>query len=127
MVFSKSLKLSVVIIVISIIAILYRNYNPDGNIYFPKCPFRVLTGLKCPGCGSQRAVHFLLNFDVIKSLEQNALLVISIPYLLTGIAFESFNNPGEKILKWRKLLFGRKAIDIVLAIIIVFWILRNLL
>jgi hypothetical protein len=126
-VISKSLKLSVVIIVISIIAILYRIYNPDGNIYFPKCPFRVLTGLKCPGCGSQRAVHFLLNFDIFRSLEQNALLVISIPYLLTGIAFESFNNPGEKILKWRKLLFGRKAIDIVLAIIIVFWILRNLL
>ncbi len=60
--FSKILKWSIAIIFVTILAILYRTHNPSGNIYFPKCPFRELTGLKCPGCGSQRAVTLSFEF-----------------------------------------------------------------
>lgn len=48
---------------------------------FLGCPFRLLTGLLCPGCGSQRAVHDLLHFRVWEAFEHNALLVLSIPLL----------------------------------------------
>ena len=123
---SKILKWGIAIILVTILAILYRTYNPNGNIYFPKCPFRELTGLKCPGCGSQRAIHYLLNFDILNAIKENLILVLSIPYILTGLVFDSLKKPNEKILKWRKVLFGRKAIFLILAIIIAFWILRNL-
>lgn len=122
----KILKWGIAIILVTIFAILYRTYNPNGNVYFPKCPFRELTGLKCPGCGSQRAVHYLLNFDIFNAIKENVILVLSIPYILTGLVFDSLKNPNENILKWRKILFGRRAIFVILTIIITFWILRNI-
>ncbi len=124
--FRKIFKWSFAIIFVTILAILYRIYNPNGNIYFPKCPFRELTGLKCPGCGSQRAVHYLLNFDIYNATKENPILVLSIPYILIGLVFDLLKRPNKRILKWRKKLFGQKAIFIVLTIIIAFWILRNI-
>ncbi len=47
---------------------------------FPKCPFLVLTGLECPGCGTQRALHSLLHLHIIDALRYNALLIFSLPY-----------------------------------------------
>lgn len=104
----------------------YRIFNPIHSMFFPKCPFFVITGFKCPGCGSQRAIHYLLNFDILKAINENVLLVLSIPYLFAGIVFESLLVPSDKILKWRKRLFGQRAIIIIVAIIVAFWIGRNL-
>jgi len=123
---NKVFKWSIALILIIILAILYRTYNPTGNIYFPKCPFLELTGFKCPGCGSQRAIHYLLNFDILNAWKENALLVVSIPYILTGLIFDSLKNPNRYILKWRKTLFGQRAIFVILFIIITFWIVRNI-
>lgn len=126
MVSNRFLKWSIAIITVIILAILYRTYNPNGNIYFPKCPFRELTGYKCPGCGSQRAIHYLLNFNILNAIKENTILVLSIPYILTGMVFDLIKQPNDKTLKWRKRLFGQKAIVIILIIIIAFWILRNI-
>ena len=120
--FSKIIKWSIAIIFLIILAILYKTYNPNGNIYFPKCPFRELTGLKCPGCGSQRAIHYLLNFDILNAIKENVILVLSIPYILTGLVFDTLKKPNEKVLKWRKVLFGQKAIFLILTVNIAFWI-----
>ncbi|MDB9712729.1 DUF2752 domain-containing protein [Flavobacteriaceae bacterium] len=125
--FNKVLKWSVIIILLGILAILYKTYNPIDYIYFPKCPIRELTGLECPGCGSQRAVHHLLNFDIFNAIKENVILVVSIPYILTGLVFDSLKKPNKSILKVRKILFGTIAIYVVLTIIIAFWILRNIL
>ena len=124
---SKILKWSVVIIILTILTIMYRKYNPIESIYFPKCPFKELTGLQCPGCGSQRAIHYLLNFDIMSATKENVILVLSIPYVLTGLLFDTLKKPNEKILKWRKVLFGQKAIFLTLTIVVTFWILRNLI
>ena len=124
--FYKTLKWGIAIALIVTLAILYKTYNPDGHAYFPKCPFREMTGLKCPGCGSQRAIHYLLNLDIGQALRNNAVLVLFIPYLLMGLLFDSLKNPNDNILKWRKRLFGQRAILVILTVIIAFWILRNL-
>jgi hypothetical protein len=121
------IKWGIAIVVVSTIAILYKNYNPGEIHLFPKCPFWAITGFKCPGCGSQRAVHHLLNLEVLSAAKENILLVLSIPYILAGLIIERLKNPSEKLLVWRKRLYGRTAIYIILAIIIAFWIMRNLL
>lgn len=121
------IKWGIAIVVVSTIAILYKNYNPGEIHFFPKCPFWAITGFKCPGCGSQRAVHHLLNLEVLSAAKENILLVLSIPYILAGLIIERLKNPSEKLLVWRKRLYGRTAIYIILAIIVTFWIMRNLL
>lgn len=100
-------------------------YDPAVAGFFPACPFHSLTGLQCPGCGSQRAIHHLLNFDVVTAFQHNGLLVVSIPYILLGLTFDRFTQPSERLLRWRKFLFGRIAIFLILTLIILFWIFRN--
>ena len=48
------------------VALLY-NYNPAEADFFLPCVFYSLTGLKCPGCGMQRAGHLLLHGRVSES------------------------------------------------------------
>lgn len=122
----KLIKWGVIFSGIFTLIIVYKVYNPIENIYFPKCAFKEFTGYKCPGCGSQRAIHYLLNFDIGNAINENILLVLSIPYLLLGFFFDLIKNPNDKILKWRKILFGTVAIYIILLIIVSFWILRNI-
>ena len=124
--FNKIIKWIVAILVLLVFAFLYRTYNPIGNSYFPKCPFKLLTGYECPGCGSQRAIHYLLNLELVHAMRENILLVISIPYILTGLVIDSIKSPSERILKWRKRLFGQNAIIVILVLIVGFWILRNI-
>jgi len=122
----KYIKWLIAFTVIIVLVVVYRNFNPAGNAYFPKCPSQLITGLKCPGCGSQRAVHHLLNFNLKEAFRMNALMVISIPYIITGFAFDLI-PVNERMLKWRKRLFGEKAIYTILFIITIYTILRNIL
>ncbi|MGB7786560.1 MAG: DUF2752 domain-containing protein [Salinimicrobium sp.] len=95
------------------------------SAHFPACPFHSITGLLCPGCGSQRALHHLLNFEIGAAFHQNQLLLIAFPYVAAGYAFEMLPL-SEKSMRWRNFFFGRKAIIFVLLLVISFWILRNL-
>jgi len=125
-VFNKKIKWGIYFIVLIVLIYLYKTFNPADNIFFPKCPFRTLTGYKCPGCGSQRAIHSLLNLNITSAFKENLLLVISIPYLLIGFVFNTKKVKNDKIVLWRKLLYGTNAIKIILVLIILFWILRNI-
>lgn len=50
---------------------------------FPRCPFKMLTGFDCPGCGSQRAIHALIHGHLLQALRLNAFLIcVALPYLL---------------------------------------------
>src|SRR4051794_4932062 len=62
------------------VIILFR-FNPAQYGFYPKCQFYALTGLHCPGCGAQRALHSLVHGHVLTALRYNSLLIISLPFL----------------------------------------------
>jgi len=109
------------------LAFLYKSYDPVDYSFFPKCPFLSLTGFKCPGCGSQRALHAILNLDFQSAISHNILTISFIPYLFFGIIIEKMNTESNKVISIKKLFFGQKAIYAVLFIILSFWLLRNIL
>jgi hypothetical protein len=104
--------------------ILYYHFDPAVYGFFPKCPFLSLTGLECPGCGSQRAMHAMIHLNLKEAFSYNPLLVISIPYILAAVFFNS-DFAKERWPKTRTILFGYRAILIVLGVIILFAIFRN--
>ena len=108
-------------------AYIYKTYNPLEVGFFPRCPFHILTGFLCPGCGSQRALHHLLNGNIALALDKNALFLIALPYISFGAFLDLKNNCNSKLIQIRKTLYGTSAIWIVLSIIIIFWLVRNLL
>ncbi|WIM88802.1 DUF2752 domain-containing protein [Candidatus Mycobacterium wuenschmannii] len=54
-------------------------HNPGA--IFPICPFRLLTGLNCPGCGTLRMVHDVLHGDVAAAVNDNVVLLVGLPLL----------------------------------------------
>lgn len=56
--------------------------DPSGGGLYPACPFRVMTGWWCPGCGMTRAVHHLLRGDIVQALRFNLFVAL----VLAGVA-----------------------------------------
>lgn len=118
----KKKKLWIAIIIL-IIGAVFFSYNPANNILFPKCPFLFLTGFRCPGCGSQRAIHCLLHLDVMKAIYYNALLVFSLPIvaILTFAEYNRVNKPNFYI-----KIHNSVYLWIYCSVVILWWIIRNI-
>lgn len=56
--------------------------HPTGYSFIPRCPFYQVTGLYCPGCGSLRATHYLLQGEVTSSFRNHPLLIPLLAFLL---------------------------------------------
>jgi len=63
-------------------SVILFHFDPEKTWFFPACQFHRLTGLDCPGCGSQRALHALLHGQVWTALHDNLLFVLSLPAFL---------------------------------------------
>ncbi|WP_294083528.1 DUF2752 domain-containing protein [Proteiniphilum sp. UBA5384] len=115
-------------IILLIIAALYIFYtfNPEMQPLFPKCPFLLATGYECPGCGSQRAIHSLLHFNVGAALRYNAFMVLALPYIFLGI-YQEYLGGKKRHPKIGKFFFGRWSAIAILLIIVAFWVGRNLI
>ncbi|NMA74661.1 MAG: DUF2752 domain-containing protein [Bacteroidales bacterium] len=79
----------VIFVALLLIIGVYFFYDPTHNLLFPKCVFYSLTGYKCPGCGSQRAIYHLLHFNISGALKENLLLVLTIPLVLLLVYAEA--------------------------------------
>ncbi|MBQ3635359.1 MAG: DUF2752 domain-containing protein [Bacteroidales bacterium] len=104
---------------------IYRTYDPASGgavIPFPKCPFKVLTGLDCPGCGSQRAIHSLLHGDIVGAWRMNAFMIVSIPYILLLLISKMTAKRSPKIYN---MLRNKYLINTYLVFTIAWWIGRN--
>jgi hypothetical protein len=106
------------------LAALFFAFNPEQSELFPKCPFHALTGFDCPGCGSQRAIHSLLHGNFAAAIDYNLLLVFAMPVLLTHFGYVAYNTITGNTASF-KILHMAATPKIVFALILLFWILRN--
>lgn len=96
--------------------------NEQGN--YPTCPWLMLTGTYCPGCGTMRAVAALSHLDLMGAVQMNVLLLGLLPFLLWA---------------WTKWFYRcvrpptgpppaptATGVWILLIVIVGFWVIRNL-
>lgn len=96
--------------------------DPLESPLFPKCPFLLLTGLECPGCGTQRALHSLLHLQFFDALRYNVLLIFSLPYIALLLYAEICRT------RYPQLYIGIHRpiyIRCYLIVVILWWIGRN--
>lgn len=105
-------------------AVIYYVYDP-ATTPFPRCPFLVLTGWECPGCGSQRAIHSLLHLDIAAAWRYNAMLVLSIPYVVLLVVAEWLGRRRQSRLY--RVLNSEVLIWSYFALVVAWWILRNVI
>lgn len=95
-----------------------------GSIFYPPCIFNFLTGFYCPGCGSARASHAIVHGDLLKAADYNLLFVLFIPYFIYSfVSYGVFTFTGRQL---PQLLKGALAINIIIAVIMIYWIIRNI-
>lgn len=58
----------------AVTALAVRDPHAEGS--WGVCPFLLLTGQPCPGCGGLRAVNDLTRLDVVGALSSNAFVVL---------------------------------------------------
>lgn len=99
-------------------------YDPsNGETFFVGCISKSISGLDCPGCGSQRAMHELLNGNFIKAAQLNFLVYFIAPLLLF-IFFKIILKPFNIILP--DIIISTKWLISILVLIILFAVIRNL-
>ena len=78
-------------------------------ITLPSCYLYELTGIYCPGCGCTRAVYALIHGDVILSLKQNPLVIVSLAALFVlyiELVFRAFGKKTAHICTQQILFMG---------------------
>lgn len=112
------------LIVVTGLAVLFFLLNPIEYEIFPRCIFNSITGYYCPGCGSQRAIHSLLHLDFAGVVSYNFLFI---PAFL--LIFYHYVHPFLNLkLNWKlpNIFILKSTPWIIFAVVIVFWVLRNL-
>jgi hypothetical protein len=109
-------------LLIGVLVLLFFLFDPTAS-GFPQCPVVKYTGLYCPGCGSQRAVHALVHGHFFAVFGYNPLVCLAIFYFIAEIVIWGLNRTGRQI---RSLSERRWTPLIILAVVITFWVLRNI-
>lgn len=98
-------------------------FEPGKTGFFPACPFRLLTGFTCPGCGTTRALHQILHGDFAAAFVLNPVLVLAIPFLLFALLRYSVIVMRGGVPRPNAL--PAPFIYVIFVVIVSFWIFRN--
>ena len=84
---------------------------------FPGCPFKLLTGWNCPGCGGLRMVHDLLHGDLSAAVVDNVFLLVGLPSLVFWVLLR---------MRQGRAVFGPVTVTVLVALTVVWTVMRNL-
>lgn len=100
-----------------------RDPHQSGSYAF--CPWLVLTGTYCPGCGGLRAVNDLSHGDLRAAASSNLLFVGSVP-LLVVLWVRWFRDRWRGVRRPADVRRGVVYALLLAAVSLAFWVLRNL-
>ena len=121
----NSIKFLLITVVVLALAIIYFKFDPLSFSWFPKCIFHELTGLECPSCGGQRAVHAALHGNFLQALRFNPFIIVLVPYGVSLIYVSIIRTP--KTAQFRRILLHRTIILTYCVLYIAWWIIRNII
>ncbi len=97
--------------------------DPIEQGFTPPCLFFLFTGLHCPGCGTLRALHQLLNGNIRDAFWLNPLIFLSIPFATFLFLIMRSKSLHTKFLRSRFYL--NLEILFCFSIVCAYWVLRN--
>lgn len=89
------------------------------------CPFHILTGLYCPGCGNSRALYALVHLRLAEAWQYNYLMPLEAAYILYVLycTVRQYLKTGIY-----RLTIGSETVGwVFLGILLVWWLVRNLM
>ena len=93
-------------------------FPPAAYAFYPRCPFRLVTGMLCPGCGTTRALHQLLHGNVGAAFRLNPMIFVLMAVALCAVpSIVRGRYPGFLMKPW----FAWSAFFVLTG----YWIVRN--
>ncbi|RRD00827.1 DUF2752 domain-containing protein [Prevotella sp. OH937_COT-195] len=121
---SRKHKITLAAAVLIALAAVYFFFDPNTDILFPKCAFHVITGWKCPGCGSQRALHAMLHGNIYTALKHNLWIPFAITYMILIITAKLLGKHGKRLNDF----LTNKYLFVIFIIFTILWcVLRNVI
>ena len=106
-----------------VVGVVLHLRDPGESANYPTCPFLLITGWYCPGCGALRTVHALTHLDLTSALARNPLLVVALVGLTVGFARWSARQWTGRP---RAGLAPAWIIYALAGVTVVYWVARNL-
>ncbi len=97
--------------------------EPGKSTFLPGCPFRKLTGLTCPGCGTTRGLHHLLHGNLSAAFQLNPFLILALPFLLYVLL--NYTNTVLRGKPIRRNTLPAGYIWALFGFVLFFWVFRN--
>lgn len=97
--------------------------DPNESGHYPTCPWLYLTGVYCPGCGTLRMFHAIAHGEFAEAFGRNPLAFVMFPVLGYVWAAWTFRRARRRP---RARVPHPALIWLFLAVLIVFWVVRNL-
>lgn len=107
------------------LSLLYFFYPATAGNFYPRCIFHLLTGLDCPGCGSQRAASALLHGHLLQAIDFNLLFVLALPFVVYAAFVFSWNIFSSRKIT-QNIFYSVAFVRTLLIVIAVFCVLRNI-
>lgn len=120
---SRWVQYAVLLAVAAAGSVLVYLVEPANSPFYPRCLFHEITGYYCPGCGALRALHEILHGNLTAAFGLNPLFVVALPFL--GYLFVSQMLRDLGFDKRRGGALPAAAAWGALALVIVYWVLRN--
>lgn len=117
------LRWAILILIVAVLALFYM-VNPTTSLFIPKCPFKLITGWQCAGCGFQRALHAVLHGHIAEAISYNLFLIYSLPYFLL-ILFTEYVARGTLQVRFRQWFESKTAIYLYVTLFCVWTVVRN--
>jgi|SRR5664280_2610107 hypothetical protein len=95
--------------------------KPGHAAWLPPCPLHAFTGFLCPGCGSTRALYYLVHGHPLAAFRENELAVVLLPFViyeLSAILTLRWPSVSARLRPW--------TLWALLALVILFGVMRNL-
>ncbi len=94
--------------------------NPASIDVLPACPFHSITGLKCPGCGSMRALHLMFRGEFEAAVYHNFIAILLFPVAMLSVILAVIRGIDLFDRLTKPLIYR-----IILAGVLIFFISRN--
>ncbi|HEU5159653.1 MAG TPA: DUF2752 domain-containing protein [Streptosporangiaceae bacterium] len=98
--------------------------DPNEQGHYPLCPFRAVTGYYCPSCGALRMIYAAAHGHLGEALGRNALAFAMVPVL--GYVWLRWAVAAARGRQLRFVHFRPWLVWAFVALVLVFWLVRNL-
>ena len=107
----------------SVVLLIFNPASPASQGFFPQCPFRMITGLQCPGCGTTRACYQLIHLHPVAAFKLNPLMMMTLPFIIYGLV--GFTKSAVTGQPQRRVFIPSFYLWAWVVVMIAFWIFRN--